>query len=331
MDDVVYDLTNAKKAHSKIGWALCVILAAAIIAQLLLGVLPVVLWGADNWLTSSSWGMWLVTFAPIYLIAIPAGQLVFRRIPGETPEQKPLSLKDFLVFIPIVIFLMYAGNIVGNVLSAVLSGGTAENALEAYAMDTNPLKILVMVILAPLLEEYVFRKQIIDRTRRYGEKTAVLLSGLAFGLFHMNLFQFFYAFALGMVFGYIYVRTGRLRYPVILHAIVNFMGSVLAPFILTLVDMELLEAMETGVATEEMMAQYGDALPGLMVYMVYSMFLMVMAIAGLILFMMKRKKLIWKEAAQELPKGSAAKTVYWNAGMLVYMLLCIGFIVLALL
>ena len=51
-----------------------------------------------------------------------------------------------------------------------------------------------------------------------------------FGLFHLNLFQFFYAFGLGLMFGYVYMRTSQLRYSIVMHMIINFNGSVLAPW-----------------------------------------------------------------------------------------------------
>ena len=93
-------------------------------------------------------------------------------------------------------------------------------------MQTNIWNVVFLVILGPIFEEWMFRKQLIDHTRKYGEKTAILLSGLAFGLFHMNLFQFFYAFLLGVMFGYIYMRTSKLRYSTAMHMIINFNGAV---------------------------------------------------------------------------------------------------------
>ena len=44
----------------------------------------------------------------------------------------------------------------------------------------------------------------------------------------MNVFQFFYAFGLGLMFGYVYTRTSRLRYSVAMHMLINLNGSVLA-------------------------------------------------------------------------------------------------------
>ena len=56
-----------------------------------------------------------------------------------------------------------------------------------------------------------------------------------------------------------------------------------------------------------------------------------MSIAGLVLLIAKSRQLIWKEAATPLPKGTAAKTVYLNVGMVLYVLLCVASFVLALL
>lgn len=331
MSEKSYDLVPARKTFSRIGFALCGILVIATALQLLWATIPTMIWGEENWLIASSWGMWLGTFAPLYLIAIPVGLLILRKIPGETPQNNKLGGKNFLIFLLISFCMMYGGNIIGTALSLLLSGGSAENAVIDYALDTNPLKILVMVVLAPLLEEYVFRKQLIDRTRAYGEKTAVLLSAVTFGLLHQNLYQFFYAFGLGLVFAYIYTRTGRLRYSVLLHSIINFIGSVVAPWILSLVDMDALANMDANAAPEEILAQYGDMLPGLIVYLLYALLLIGLAIAGLVLLILKSRKLIWKETDAQLPKGTGAKTVYLNAGMVLYTLLCVGVMVFLLL
>lgn len=76
---------------------------------------------------------------------------------------------------------------------------------------------------------------------------------------------------------------------------------------------------------------YGEMLPGLMVYLLYALFLMGMAITGLVLLILKCRRLIWKEADAQLPKGTAVKTVYLNVGMVLYVLLCLAAIVFSLL
>lgn len=330
MEETTYDLAPARKMFSRIGLSLSAIIVIATLVQLAWVYLSRLIWGEDNWLTTTSWGMWLGSFAPLYVAAIPAGLLILRSLPAEAPADHKFSAKSFLVIVPICYFLIYTGNLIGTFLSLLLSGGTAQNAVSNMAMDDNPLKILVMVILAPLLEELVFRKQLIDRTHKYGEKVAVLLSAITFGAIHQNLFQFFYAFALGLVFGYIYVRSGRLRYTVILHSVVNFMGAVVAPWILSLMDLEAMTNIDPNATPEELMALYSQILPGLLVFLLYAMLLGGLSLAGLVLLIVLRKKITWQPTATPLPQGTHFKTVYLNVGMILFLLLCLVSFVLAL-
>ena len=213
--------------------------------------------------------------------------------------------------------IMYGGNIIGTVLSSLLSGGTAENALMDYVMGNPLYSILVMVILAPVLEEYIFRKLLIDRMHIYGEKLAVFTSALMFGLFHGNLTQLIYAFALGLVFGYVYLKSGKLRYSIGLHMLINFLGSVAGPGLAAKVTtFAELETLDTA------------AMVWMVVFVVYLLAIIGLSIAGFVLLGINQRKVSYNQAELELPKGSRFKTVYLNAGMLLLVLACLGLVLL---
>ena len=59
--------------------------------------------------------------------------------------------------------------------------------------------ILTSVIIAPVMEELVFRKYLVDRLVPYGQKTAVVLSGL-FSDFSMEILSVFMRQSFGAVF-----------------------------------------------------------------------------------------------------------------------------------
>lgn len=328
MEEMTDDLRKPRWVFSTVGVAFSALILAAFLGNLVISLLPRLIWGGENPVSQTSWWKWLLSFAPMYLLAFPTCYLVLRKQPVTTVAKQKLTGKQFMTLLPICFFLMYAGNLAGTVLSLLFSWGTAENALNEFAMDDSPLKVLVMVVLAPVFEELICRKVLVDRVRRFGEKNAVLLSGLVFGLLHQNLYQFFYAFALGCVFAYVYLRTGRLRYPVIFHMIINFMGSVVAPFVLSNLDLELLEKLGTAAVTK---AQLLEFIPGFLLYLAYSMVFMGLSVLGLILFLIKRRSLIWKETEEQLPQDTAAKTTWLNPGMLLYTALCLAGIVMALL
>ena len=313
---------QAKKDFSRFGFAL---LAIAVITTLL-QVLVVALFQYSPILENELM-RWILTMAPMYLVGVPVGYLLIRRIPAETAEQQKLSFGRFWVLFLICLPIMYGGNLIGTCLSSLLSGGNAENVLLDYIMGNPLYSFLFTVLLAPFLEELIFRKLLIDRLGKYGEKTVLLFSAAAFGLFHMNLFQFFYAFGLGLIFAYVYIRTRRLRYPVIMHMIINFLGSVVAPLLLSLVDLDALTSLETGaLAAEEMLAM----LPGMLAYLGYLLVYLGCVIAGLVLLILRWKKRSFQASTQELPAGAAFRGVYVNAGVISFAAFCLLMIVLAL-
>ena len=179
--------------------------------------------------------------------------LLLRRIPaaphngdyfryGATVD-KPVFHGGHWVLLLIMGFgFMHGGGILGNIIMAILSevlDYDYANALNTI-VEQSPLwaTFLGTCICAPLGEELLFRKLLIDRTRRYGDLPSILLSGFLFGLFHGNLFQFFYAAMVGMVMAYIYTRTGRYLLCVAMHAVINLMGSIVIPRIASLVPQD---------------------------------------------------------------------------------------------
>jgi len=104
------------------------------------------------------------------------------------------------------------------------------NPLQEVLAGSNFIITLIYAsLVAPIVEELIFRKLLLDKLRRFGDVPAILMTGFAFGLFHMNLSQFFYATALGFIFAYITIKTNTVRYSIILHIMINFIGTIVAP------------------------------------------------------------------------------------------------------
>ena len=269
-------------------------------------------------------------FVPLYLIAMPACILALRRTPKHIPTSGALGGKNFFIFLLMSFALMYLGNLVGTGLSQLFTWGSSQNPLETMVQNLSLIKVLLLVVIAPLTEEYLFRKQLIDHTVQYGEWNAALLSAVTFSLFHMNLYQMVYAFALGLLWSYVYIRTGRLRYSVCLHMIVNFFGSVLAPTVLKLVDLEALTQINTNDA--EAMAQMAEVLPGLLVYLGYVLLILGLAVSGFLLLLtyFTKKRFFFRQGELSLTAGQVFKSVYCNPGMIAFVLLCLGMTVFAL-
>ena len=314
-------LKQARRDFSRIGASLCLMVVVwYALATVLEGALYAAVGGkgeTPNWVTYVGSGV------PLYLIAMPIAVMLMGK--STVIETRKFDMKPGLFFKLLLMCLpmMWVGSVFGSMLSMVLSNGEATDRVADLAMQTNIWNVVFLVIVGPIFEEWLFRKQLIDHTRKYGEKTAILLSGLAFGLFHMNLFQFFYAFLLGLMFGYVYTRTSKLRYSTAMHMIINFNGGVLAPWVLTRVDLDQLEkvseAAENGNAAA--MEQWASQnVEGLAIMLVYFVLYGAVILAGFVLLIRNFKKFEFYTAPEELPRGTRAKTVCGNVGMIMFIM-----------
>ena len=318
------DLKETRRRFSTLGLGLFAIMAVASALQLAAGILVDLIYPEGG---GPSWLMWLCTFAPMYLIAVPLGLWIMGRVPSAPRERHAMKAGSFVVTAIISVFAMYAGNIVGNVLLTLISsllGRAPANPLLTYAMDDSAwLRALVMVIIAPIIEEYVFRKTLIDKMNVYGERLSVIASALIFGLFHGNLSQFFYAAALGLVFGYIYLKTGKLRYTVSLHMGINFLGGVVAPALLERIDLDKIGDID--VSDLDSLREFIVDLAPLAVY---SLAMIVLSVMGLIFFCANVRKFTFEPSPLALPSGSRFKTACLNPGMILFLLSSLALVAL---
>ena len=109
-----------------------------------------------------------------------------------------------------------------------IRGKTPDNYVAQTVEEMSIWEIVVfVVIMAPIFEELVFRKLMIDKLSKYGTSFCVLNSAFIFGLIHANLYQFFYAFGLGALMGYVYCIYGKIQYSIIIHIFINAIGSII--------------------------------------------------------------------------------------------------------
>ncbi len=103
-----------------------------------------------------------------------------------------------------------------------LLGLSGRGVLETVTGAPNTVSMFLYVSLfAPVFEEVLFRGLILRNLLPYGKKFAILGSAFLFGIFHGNLTQSLYAFAVGLVLSYAAAEYS-LGWAVLLHFINNF-------------------------------------------------------------------------------------------------------------
>ena len=228
---------RARGEFSRIGWACFAMMALAQGGALLLMLLCqfLAMAGSRGMIAflQSEWFQWVITDLANYGLGLPVLLLMLRRVPKQpSAGRKRVTAKQFGALALVSYAVVYLTNLLGLAVNSGISalrGEQAGDLLSGMVSGSNPwLVFLFGVVLAPLLEEWVFRDILLRRLSAWGEGLAIFGSAFLFGLFHGNLGQFFYAFAVGAVFAYVALRTGGIRYTVLLHFLVNLLGMTVS-------------------------------------------------------------------------------------------------------
>ena len=278
------------------------------------------------------WGLQVLI---MYVIAYPLFLVALIGVKPVKLERSKMSLEEFVILFLISQGVMVVGNLVSTFITNRLSdvfGYDIENATADLIYDTPVwIIILVAVIIGPIFEELIFRKALIDRFSAYGSRLAIVVSAVAFGVFHGNLSQLIYATGIGLVLGYIYVKTGDVRYTAILHVLMNFFGT--ATVIFGKDALERIENMDPEVIPggEEALLMARDSITIFGITAVqYGL-----AIAGIVLLIIwidkKKFRLPKREGIIAIPDERVFRTTALNVGAILFTLLCLGEIILSLL
>ena len=145
---------------------------------------------------------------------------------------KSVFFAKYLFIIPFAICFMYACNMVVVILEALIPSiahSFDETAKAIYSADIG-IQIATAVIVGPIVEELIFRGLMYIRLKRmFGVGVSAFVTGLMFGLFHMNISQGIYAFIFSYGAIYVYERYKNICAPILLHISANAI-SVLVTF-----------------------------------------------------------------------------------------------------
>lgn len=267
----------------------------------------------------------ILTIVTIYMIGFPLVCLMTKKFETEKLEKSKLGVWKFIQGIFICAGICLVGSFIGAILNALCTIPFGVNTNETVGvakimMESNFfMRVLTVGILAPIFEELLFRKVLVDRLAKYSKTFAILASGIMFGLFHGNFSQCFFASGIGIFFAYIYVKTGNIKYTIAYHMIINCTTSIITMAVanryLNVASEENMQAISAGNDAAVVTLMVATVL-----LFVWFGFLLLCGLAGLILlivhFVKKDFKVVEKEDA--LTKLEAVKMLFINPGMLAF-------------
>ena len=201
-------------------WLGLFILVLVIIGQLVVAVV----WHGARSLQSVG----LVAAELLYLVPV-IYILTKRRVPWKTLgfrafNKNNLALGCGLLVIAYLFIMVY--NIILTLSGVTTQGEAIYKALGS--LDSPIWLVLVGVILAPFVEEMLFRGFLFAGFRqRFGWNKAALLSSTFFALAHLQPAALIPTFILGYLLAYIFHKSKSLWPGIILHFLVNSLGFFL--------------------------------------------------------------------------------------------------------
>lgn len=226
----------ALRAHSerfsRVGWALFAYVVSSLLAQVAAVAAAMLL---RPGLLNEPWFLWGASTISSYAVSFVLFVLIIRRAPRAEPLPRrpagPLKLGQYYL---VSMAALYVGNVISlllNALIGLIKGAPVENPVDTLLDFPVALNLILVCVLAPLFEELMFRRLLLDRLRPYGERFALIASALMFALIHGNFSQMFYAFGIGLVLGWLVLKTGCLWQSILIHAGINFISAGLLPLL----------------------------------------------------------------------------------------------------
>ncbi|MBT2217783.1 CPBP family intramembrane metalloprotease [Virgibacillus dakarensis] len=129
------------------------------------------------------------------------------------------------------LFMAYFAQGIATTIETKLLGITAGSENTQMIMEISratPLFIIIPALIAPILEEVIFRKIIFGELyKRMNFFFAALLSAFIFAIIHGEPEHILIYGSMGFVFAFVYVKTKRIIVPILVHMSLNSIVVIL--------------------------------------------------------------------------------------------------------
>lgn len=167
----------------------------------------------------------LMFIVPFTLVAKLSKEKISRLIPFDKPQGDLKALFLFgLGFCGFAnISVSYAGSLLTQLgfPSYDMPSGSDPTGFFGFM-----LTVISTAVIPPLVEEFAFRGILFGWLEKYSEKFALFATAILFGLMHRNFIQMFFAFLVGLILGFIRLKSGSIWLAVAVHAANNFFAVV---------------------------------------------------------------------------------------------------------
>ena len=270
----------------------------------------------------------LLSFIFQYVINIPILIIINHFIYKKDKIKRPYKLfykpqmpaKWIIKWIFITIGMTYMVNYLSNVVFSLFQMLTG---IELYAIDLTAdnaaidqiTNIVTITFLAPFFEEIFFRGVLFKNVEKHNIVAMIMISGVIFGLWHMNYSQTLYTATLGICSCFLVAKTKSIFPSIIAHFVLNLLGCIQSLFVGD-IDQEKLILGD--------IKYFMDNIVSISIITITGVIALGLAITGLILFileMIKHKESFkFEQNEAQLSSGKTA-VIYLTAPLTIITLL----------
>lgn len=198
-----------------------------------------------------------------------------------------LSLLFGYMMLPLMLLINY--------ISMQFSTNVIQQSTEEIAQYPFLIQLFLMAVVPAFIEEFVFRGMFFHSYRKNGLLPAALLSGVIFGIVHMNINQFMYACVLGFLFAMLVEATGSMYASMAAHFAVNSYSIIMIHLVP--------QAVQKSGESQQLL----DSMPAtgvLMTVVIFAIFAVSFGMVGFVIYRtLAKKNGTWEHICTSLKRG----------------------------
>ncbi|MCL2397454.1 MAG: CPBP family intramembrane metalloprotease [Defluviitaleaceae bacterium] len=198
------------------------------------------------------WALILVSQGLTFGVPCVIYLIIHRRRIKELLPFRRLGWLNVVMIVGMTLAVMPLFMLVNLVSQFVFPNVIGETIMEVM-QDGLMLTLIIVAVVPSIFEEVAFRGIGFAGFKGVKVGAAALINGLIFGMVHMNMNQFIYAFMLGVVFCYFMYYTKSLWAPILAHFVVNGIMSLIQYTAIALDPATLYAAAEVEMTSPEML------------------------------------------------------------------------------
>ncbi len=173
-------------------------------------------------LTSLYLGIVSLSFLGLFFVYNKVGKVSYKQ---ASLFKLRFGLKNLILCTLIAFVTLFGFNYLINYLFYVLEKiGYSPDASLPLPLNNGwwlTINLFVLAVIPAFCEEIIYRGIILNGFRRFGKINAILVSALFFALAHGSAMQFIYQFILGIILGFVLVKTGSIIASIFVHFLNN--------------------------------------------------------------------------------------------------------------